>query len=101
MMMPSAALPRKAAALALFASIPLVAPHARAQNPAAAPAAVKPAPPTSNYWVYVGAESADLLHRIRFGPGGTVLEKSIMAGEYPSESEGPHGMQVSRDGKYL
>jgi DNA-binding beta-propeller fold protein YncE len=51
--------------------------------------------------VYVGAESADLLHRIRFGPGGTVVERTIQAGEYASEIEGPHGLQISKDGKYL
>ena len=57
--------------------------------------------PTSNYWVYVGAESADLVHRIRFGPGGAVLEKTIAVGESAHELEGPHGLQISRDGKYL
>src|SRR6185503_19224538 len=69
------------------------------QQPAAAPnAAEKPA---SNYWVYVGAESADLIQRIRFGPGGAVLEKSIPVGEQATEMEGPHGLQISRDGKFL
>lgn len=58
----------------------------------------RPAPPTTNYWVYVGAESADLIHRVRFGPGGAVLEKTIVAGEAPTELEGPHGLQISRDG---
>ena len=28
------------------------------------------------YYVYVGAESADLLHRIRFGPGGAELDRT-------------------------
>jgi DNA-binding beta-propeller fold protein YncE len=57
--------------------------------------------PTSNYWVYVGAESADLIHRIRFGPGGAVVEKTIPVGEMATEMEGPHGLQISHDGKYL
>ncbi|MBK8002533.1 MAG: YncE family protein [Gemmatimonadetes bacterium] len=48
--------------------------------------------------MYVGAESADLIHRVRFGPGGAVLEKTIVAGEAPTELEGPHGLQISRDG---
>jgi DNA-binding beta-propeller fold protein YncE len=65
-----------------------------AQKPAAAP-------PTANYWVYVGAESADLIQRIRFGPGGTVVEKTIQAGELIADTEGPHGLQISKDGKYL
>lgn len=62
------------------------------------PAAEKP---TSNYWIYVGAESADLIHRVRFGPDGAAVEKTIPVGESPVEMEGPHGLQISRDGKYL
>jgi DNA-binding beta-propeller fold protein YncE len=57
--------------------------------------------PGTNYWVYVGAESADLIQRIRFGPGGTVVEKTIPVGESATEMEGPHGLQISADGKYL
>jgi DNA-binding beta-propeller fold protein YncE len=57
--------------------------------------------PTKDYWVYVGAESADLIHRIRFGPAGLVVERTIQVGELPAEMEGPHGLQISRDGKYL
>ena len=60
-----------------------------------------PAKPTRDYWVYVGAESADLIHRIRFGPGGAVVEKTIGVGESAVEMEGPHGLQISPDGKYL
>lgn len=60
-----------------------------------------PAPPTANYWVYVGAESADLIHRVRFGPAGLEVERTIQVGELPAEMEGPHGLQISRDGKYL
>ena len=58
-------------------------------------------PPSHVYWAYVGAESADLMQRIRFGPGGTVIEKTIPVGEFASEMEGPHGLVISRDGKYL
>lgn len=57
--------------------------------------------PTTNYWVYVGAESADLIQRIKFGPGGTTVEKTIPVGESVTEMEGPHGLQISADGKYL
>jgi DNA-binding beta-propeller fold protein YncE len=67
-----------------------------AQTPASAPAK-----PTRDYWVYVGAESADLIHRIRFGPAGAVVEKTIPVGESAVEMEGPHGLQISPDGKYL
>jgi DNA-binding beta-propeller fold protein YncE len=57
--------------------------------------------PVADYWVYVGAESADLLHRIRFGPAGAVVEKTIPVGEVPTEMEGPHGLAISKDGRYL
>lgn len=60
-----------------------------------------PAAPPANYWVYVGAESADAIYRIRFGPGGTAVEKTIPIGELAAEMEGPHGLVISRDGKYL
>ncbi|MBC8090172.1 MAG: beta-propeller fold lactonase family protein [Phycisphaerae bacterium] len=69
---------------------------------AAPPAATKtPLPPTQNYWAYVGAESADRIYRIKFGPAGTSVEKTIDIGELSAEMEGPHGLQISRDGKYL
>jgi len=66
----------------------------RAQQPQAIP-------PAADYWVYVGAESADLIHRIRFGAGGMAVEKTIPVGVLVTEMEGPHGLQISRDGKYL
>ena len=75
----------------------------RAQQPAGAPAAASTAvdKPTANYWVYVGAESADLLHRLKFGPEGFVVEKTFPIGEMAAEMEGPHGLAISRDGKFL
>ena len=57
--------------------------------------------PANSYWVYVGAESADLIHRVRFGPDGTSVEKTISIGELPNEMEGPHGLAISADGKFL
>lgn len=68
------------------------------------PASAQQAPPEQpqhDYWAYVGAESADLIHRVRFGPAGAVVERTIPVGEHPTEMEGPHGLQISRDGKYL
>jgi DNA-binding beta-propeller fold protein YncE len=55
--------------------------------------------PSNNYWIYVGAESADLIHRVRFGPGGATVEKTIRVGESAVEMEGPHGLQIV--GNYL
>ena len=73
-----------------------------AQVPGAAPPpAPPPPPPTATYWVYVGAESADLIHRIRFGPSGATVERTTPVGEFAAEMEGPHGLAISRDGKFL
>lgn len=71
--------------------------------PGAPPVKAQQAPerPTHNYWVYVGAESADLMHRVRFGPDGATVEKTIPVGESPVEMEGPHGLQIDKDGRYL
>ena len=68
---------------------------------APAAAAAQGPPPSANYWVYVGAESADLLHLVRFGPGGAEVEKTFIVGEMQVETEGPHGLRTSRDGRYL
>ncbi|HYN10009.1 MAG TPA: hypothetical protein VES67_21675 [Vicinamibacterales bacterium] len=100
--MPDASLPgnwivcRAAGAALLAATLTLVAP-VRADQ-----AQPKPAPkPARTYWAYVGAESADFIHRIRFGPQGTVVERTTLIGELPNEMEGPHGLVISPDGKYL
>ncbi len=74
---------------------------ALALGPTVASAQSRPAPPAANYWIYVGAESADMIHRVRFGPDGAVVEKTIGVGVMPTEMEGPHGLQISRDGRYL
>lgn len=53
------------------------------------------------YYAYVGAESADLIHRIRLGPDGVTVEHTTRVGEMAVENEGPHGLNVSPDGRYL
>jgi DNA-binding beta-propeller fold protein YncE len=68
---------------------------------ARSPQTSQPAKPTSTYWVYAGAESADLIHRIRFGPEGATVELTTTIGELPNEMEGPHGLAISQDGKFL
>lgn len=55
----------------------------------------------SVYFAYVGAESADLIHRIRFGPEGASLDKTVPVGELAVETEGPHALMRSPDGEYL
>ena len=76
--------------LALATASPGAPGHAGAQEP-----------PSADYYVYVGAESADLLHRIRFGPAGAVLDRTIAVGEMATETEGPHGLNISPDGRFL
>ena len=92
---------RKLPAVALC--VVLTLPGASALEAQAARAAAPKAPPkpTRDYWVWVGAESADLIHRIRFGPAGAAVEKTLAVGESQVEIEGPHGLQISRDGQYL
>lgn len=53
------------------------------------------------YRLYVGAESADLVHRLRFDSDGLVVERSIPVGEMAVETEGPHGLNISPDAEYL
>jgi DNA-binding beta-propeller fold protein YncE len=72
---------------------------ATAPRPTAGAAVARP--PAATYWVYVGAESADRIHRIRFGPTGAEVEKTTPIGELAAEMEGPHGLQVSPDGRWL
>jgi len=76
-------------------------PSSSAARPATSGTSKAPPKPSATYWVYVGAESADLIHRIKFGPEGAVVERTLGAGELPAENEGPHGLQISADGKYL
>jgi hypothetical protein len=101
-MMPATVVRRKA--IVRWLSVLLIAaflPSAAAGQQPAAGSAPAPARPANTYWVYVGAESADLIHRIRFGPDGAAVERTIPVGELPAEMEGPHGLQISRDGRYL
>ena len=74
---------------------------AQEKNPPTMAPRVAPIRPTRDYWVYVGAESADKLHRVRFGPAGVAVERTIEVGELAAEMEGPHGLVISADAKYL
>ena len=65
--------------------------------PTVKPAQTEP----GTYWIYVGAESADAIYRVRFDGKDATVEKTIRVGELAAEMEGPHGLQISPDGKYL
>jgi len=77
--------------LALFAVLPFGPP-------------VGPAPdisrPARSYYAYVCSESEDEVTLVRFGPGGLVAERTIPVGVFPAEVEGPHGINVSPNGRY-
>lgn len=57
--------------------------------------------PDARYAVYVGAESADLMHRVTLGPEGARVEQTTVVGEIPVETEGPHGFGRSPDGRFI
>ncbi|MCY4660094.1 MAG: YncE family protein [Acidobacteria bacterium] len=66
----------------------------------AAPAGAAPEPPPYSYYVYVCAESDDEVSVVRYGPGGVEVVKTVTVGSYPTETEGPHGITVSPDGRH-
>jgi len=57
--------------------------------------------PAQNYLVFVVCESADTLTLLRFGPGGLHVEKQAKVGMMPMDINGPHGIVVSPDKKYV
>ncbi len=57
-------------------------------------------PVEKNYYVYVAAESDDTVHLVRFGPDGGEVVRTVTVGAFATETEGPHGIRVSPDGRY-
>ena len=57
-------------------------------------------PVDHDYYVYVAAESDDMVHLVKFGPDGGEVVRTIEVGAYATETEGPHGIRVSPDGKH-
>lgn len=53
-----------------------------------------------NYYVYVTAESEDEVALIKFDGKEAKVIETITIGTWPAEIEGPHGINVSPDGKY-
>ena len=91
---------RRLVALPILALITACASGAPpASSPSSAMAATDG--PDRNYYVYVGAESADLMHRVRLGPDGVEVDRTIPVGELAVENEGPHGFATSPDGRYV
>jgi DNA-binding beta-propeller fold protein YncE len=76
------------------------APAALAQAPAATSTANQPSAPAADYYVFVASEGNDRISLVRFGPGGTSVERVSKIGRNPTEPVGPHGIAVSPDKRY-
>ncbi|HEY5885104.1 MAG TPA: YncE family protein [Pyrinomonadaceae bacterium] len=59
----------------------------------------EPKPP-QDYLLYVLSEAADKITLVRFGPGGTRVEREMPTGDMPTDIDGPHGISISPDKKF-
>lgn len=57
-------------------------------------------PPTQDYLIYVGSEGDDHIALVRFGPHGGKVDHQLRMGFNRSELVGPHGLNLSPDGRY-
>jgi DNA-binding beta-propeller fold protein YncE len=71
-----------------------------AQRPPAASTSSQPQAPTVDYLVFVASEGNDRISLVRFGPGGTSVERVSKIGRNPTEPVGPHGIAVSPDKRF-
>lgn len=55
----------------------------------------------ANYYIWVAAESVDELTLMEFDGSALRVVRTVAVGTYPAEVEGPHGLNISPDGKYL
>jgi DNA-binding beta-propeller fold protein YncE len=56
---------------------------------------------TQDYLVYVVCEAADKIVLVRFGPRGARIEHETHIGLMPTDINGPHGIAVSPDRKFI
>lgn len=54
------------------------------------------------YYVYVAAESEDEVYLVSYdaNSGEGIVEDAVPVGQWPTENEGPHGINISPDGDY-
>jgi DNA-binding beta-propeller fold protein YncE len=57
--------------------------------------------PAADYLAFVAAEAADRIALVRFGPAGARVEREIPIGLMPTDPDGPHGVTVSPDRRFL
>jgi DNA-binding beta-propeller fold protein YncE len=55
---------------------------------------------SGTYWLYVAAESDDVVEKLAFDANGFRHVASIPVGIWPTETEGPHGLTISPDGRH-
>ena len=82
----------------------MLAACATTRRPAALPPSTAPdtaRAPGADYLAFVAAEAADRIALVRFGPAGARLEREISIGLMPTDPDGPHGVTVSPDGRFL
>jgi DNA-binding beta-propeller fold protein YncE len=70
-------------------------------GPAAAQTAPAAAVPAAEYRVFVASEATDDISLIVFGPDGARVERRLTVGLMPTEADGPHGLAVSPDARFL
>ena len=89
---------------ALSSAVAVVLAACGASSTGGGPSSPNPSPtPVADvtYYAYVGAESADLIHRVRLDASGVSIDQTTPVGEMAVENEGPHGLNVSPDGQHL
>jgi DNA-binding beta-propeller fold protein YncE len=65
-------------------------------------ALVRAPAPAPDYLVWVASEATDRIALVRFTPPGTAsVEREFTIGLLPTDPDGPHGLAVSPDGRYL
>lgn len=79
-------------------AVPTVVLPATATTASAPPLAT---PPDREYRVFVGSEATDRVALVVFGPDGARVEREFSVGILPTEADGPHGLAVSPDGRFL
>ena len=59
--------------------------------------------PSPDYLVWVASEATDRIALVRFGGGeaGARIEREFTIGLLPTDPDGPHGLAVSPDGRFL
>lgn len=59
--------------------------------------------PPPDYLVWVASEATDRIALVRFGPApaGARVEREFTIGLLPTDPDGPHGLAVSPDGRFL